>query len=168
MKIKPEIATKEKTSDTHFRERIKEKIALLKKNKQSITIHSEVKETKVIEDQSTNSKKDNRLGMPIENKKKFHIVADCILSIDKTTIMIQNIPNKYNKELMLELIDRKFAGKYDFFYLPIDMKFQCNVGYAFINFINQKVLLHFFNEFHNIKWPNFNSEKICHLSYARL
>lgn len=106
--------------------------------------------------------------MPIENKKKFHIVAEEILQTDKTTVMIQNIPNKYTKDLMLELINRKFKGKYDFFYLPIDMKFQCNVGYAFINFVDQKTLLHFFREFHSIKWPNFNSEKICHLSYARL
>lgn len=106
--------------------------------------------------------------MPIENKKKFQIFAESILTTEKTTIMIQNIPNKYTKELMLELIDKKFKSKYDFFYLPIDMKFQCNVGYAFINFVNQKSLLSFFNEFHDKKWPNFNSEKICHLSYARL
>jgi protein phosphatase 1 regulatory subunit 42 len=38
----------------------------------------------------------------------------------KTTLMIKNIPNKYSKQLLLEEIDSKFAGKYDFFYLPMD------------------------------------------------
>ena len=50
--------------------------------------------------------------------------------------MIRNIPNKYNKELMRETIDRNFKDTYDFFYLPIDFKNNCNVGYAFINFID--------------------------------
>lgn len=35
--------------------------------------------------------------------------------------MVRNIPNKYSKESMKELIDEKFEGKYDFFYLPIDL-----------------------------------------------
>lgn len=135
-------------SNADFKDRIKEKIALLKRSKQA-TVLSDVKDKKIIEDQSTNSKKPNKQGMPIENKKKFHIYQDQILSTNKTTIMIQNIPNKYNKDSMLELINRKFKGKYDFFYLPIDMKFQCNVGYAFINFVSQKSLLQFYNEFHD-------------------
>ena len=48
--------------------------------------------------------------------------------------MIKNIPNKYNKDLIRERIDNHFQGKYDFFYLPIDLKNNCNLGYAFINF----------------------------------
>ena len=51
----------------------------------------------------------------------------------KTTLMIRNIPNKYTQDLMLERVDRHFVKQYDFFYLPIDFKNKCNVGYAFIN-----------------------------------
>ena len=40
----------------------------------------------------------------------------------RTTIMIKNIPNKYNIDLMLQTINKNFKDKYDFFYLPIDFR----------------------------------------------
>lgn len=54
----------------------------------------------------------------------------------RTTVMVKNIPNKYTQRNLLDLIDGNYAGKYDFFYLPIDFKNKCNLGYAFINFRN--------------------------------
>mgnify|MGYP002139808299 CR=1 FL=1 len=46
--------------------------------------------------------------MPIENKKKYQIVKDWIQSTNQTTIMIQNIPNKYTKDLLIELVNKRF------------------------------------------------------------
>jgi len=40
----------------------------------------------------------------------------------RTTIMIKNIPNKYNIDLMLQTINKNHKDKYDFFYLPIDFR----------------------------------------------
>lgn len=63
--------------------------------------------------------------------------------------MIRNIPNKYSKQLLLEEINSKFAGKYDFFYLPMDFQNNCNLGYAFINFIGFDGIKEFYETFNN-------------------
>ena len=34
--------------------------------------------------------------------------------------MIKNIPNKYTREMLIELFDKTHKKKYDFLYLPID------------------------------------------------
>ena len=87
---------------------------------------------------------------------------------NRTTVMIKNIPNKYTQKMLLKKIDKKFKNIYDFFYLPIDLKNKCNVGYAFINFINPVYILKFYEEFNGQHWEKFKSEKICQLAYARI
>ncbi|TDH67720.1 hypothetical protein CCR75_007989 [Bremia lactucae] len=86
----------------------------------------------------------------------------------RTTLMIRNIPNKYTQHMLLAEINRNHLGNYDFFYLPIDFKNKCNMGYAFINFIEALHIERFHKEFDGQKWTNFNSEKVCAISYARL
>lgn len=78
----------------------------------------------------------------------------------RTTVMVKNIPNKYNQALLLELFARNYSGKFDFFYLPIDFKNKCNVGYAFINFLDATMIISFHEEFNAKRWERFNSEKI--------
>jgi len=52
-----------------------------------------------------------------------------------TTLMIRNVPNRYDRTLLMQELDELgFQGKYDFVYLPIDNSTQWNVGYAFVNF----------------------------------
>jgi len=86
----------------------------------------------------------------------------------RTTLMIRNIPNKYNQSMMLDLLNRSYAGQYDFFYLPIDFKNKCNLGYAFVNFKCAKQTAMFYKEFHNQRWEEFNSRKVCEVTYARV
>mmetsp|Transcript_19368 Transcript_19368/g.73217 ORF Transcript_19368/g.73217 Transcript_19368/m.73217 type:complete len:872 (-) Transcript_19368:1089-3704(-) len=87
---------------------------------------------------------------------------------NRTTVMVRNIPNKYAQQMLLGEIDETFRGTYDFFYLPIDFKNRCNVGYAFINFCDPATILRFLDEFDGRRWRRFNSEKICAVSYARI
>lgn len=62
--------------------------------------------------------------------------------------------------MLLQEIDASYRGAYDFFYLPIDFKNKCNVGYAFINFMDYRRIVPFFREFNAQRWKNFNSEKV--------
>eukprot|EP00299_Pterocystis_sp_00344_P017243 c8645_g2_i1.p1 GENE.c8645_g2_i1~~c8645_g2_i1.p1 ORF type:complete len:206 (+),score=62.07 c8645_g2_i1:44-619(+) len=86
----------------------------------------------------------------------------------RTTLMIRNIPNKYTQKMLLDTINEQFNGTYDFFYLPIDFKNKCNMGYAFINFVSPLHIVPFSQRFRSRKWDRFNSEKVCELAYARI
>jgi len=101
---------------------------------------------------------------------RYELVINKVLNgqDNRTTLMIKNIPNKYDQEMLLEAINKNFKGTYDFFYLPIDFKNKCNVGYAFINFIHPSTLVPFHEEFNHKKWEKFNSEKVCFITYARI
>jgi hypothetical protein len=81
--------------------------------------------------------------------------------------MIRNIPNKYDLELMLSEINENFRGKYDFFYLPLDYENNCNLGYAFLNFIEPMHILHFYDLYEGKRWRKFRSTKECHLTFAK-
>jgi len=86
----------------------------------------------------------------------------------RTTLMVRNIPNKYNQKMLLATIEDRHEGKFDLLYLPIDFKNRCNVGYAFINFISTSDILAFYEEFNHKKWDRFNSDKVCEITYARI
>ena len=66
--------------------------------------------------------------------------------------MLKNIPVKFSQKTMLELIDLKFNGSYDYFYLPMDLKTQGSVGFAFINFVHPACIMRFFREFQEASW----------------
>ena len=53
---------------------------------------------------------------PNIDMKKVLTLADT-----RTTLMIKNIPNKFTREKLLEIIDKEFKGTYDLFILPKDV-----------------------------------------------
>ncbi|KAF4666444.1 hypothetical protein FOL46_003084 [Perkinsus olseni] len=85
-----------------------------------------------------------------------------------TTLMLRNIPNKYTQPMLRGVLDECFMHKYDFLYLPIDFKNRCNIGYAFINFLDEDVAHQFREKFQGLHLPGFNSTKVCDVSVARV
>ncbi|EEB05147.2 RNA-binding protein [Schizosaccharomyces japonicus yFS275] len=86
----------------------------------------------------------------------------------RTTIMIKNIPNKFTQQMLRDYIDVTNRNTYDFLYLRIDFVNKCNVGYAFINFIEPKSIVTFGKARVGTQWNVFHSEKICDISYANI
>merc|ERR1719446_1852704 len=79
-----------------------------------------------------------------------------------TTLMLRNIPNNYNREMVLELLDTEgFHKAYDFVYLPMDFHRMAGLGYAFVNLVDhvtaERVKAHF-SGFANWKLA---SQKVC-------
>lgn len=61
-----------------------------------------------------------------------------------------------------------FDGKFDFLYLPLDFENKCNLGYAFINFVDPLHILMLSWLYEGKRWKVFNSLKECKLSFAKI
>ncbi|KAI1862493.1 hypothetical protein JX265_009207 [Neoarthrinium moseri] len=86
----------------------------------------------------------------------------------RTTIMLRNIPNKVDQAMLKRIVDESSWGKYDFMYLRIDFANDCNVGYAFINFVDPLDIIDFVNKRGNQRWNCFKSDKVAEISYATI
>jgi hypothetical protein len=128
--------------------------------------------------QNNNNWKDNNNEKKNKTKKKFKdkieqglfiIDLDNIIkgTDERTTVMIRHIPNKYTSQALLDELNMICKNKYDFFYLPIDNDNDCNLGYAFINFIDPLHIVHFYHYFKQRKWKLYKSNKECDLTFAK-
>ena len=58
--------------------------------------------------------------------------------------MIKNIPNKFTRKMLLDIINQNFKGTYDLFILPTDTNGYKNFGYSFINFTCSYYISYFY------------------------
>lgn len=52
----------------------------------------------------------------------------------RSAVMIRNIPNRFSKEELCEILDPLVKGKYTILNMPLDSKTHRNLGYSFIQF----------------------------------
>ncbi|CAD8206980.1 unnamed protein product [Paramecium pentaurelia] len=102
-----------------------------------------------------------------QQQASLEILEENILKDDRTTLMLKNIPRSMKPNDLRNILNKEFRNLYDFFYLPLDNNNEGHLGYAFVNFINQDVVLKFYRTFNNQKWTN-TEKQICQLKYAKL
>ena len=114
-----------------------------------------------------NSIFDNR---PSEKKFELNVDIKKVICLEdrRTTVMIKNIPNKFNRDMLLNIIDKNFKGAYDIFILPTDVNRYKNFGYSFINFTCSYYIPNFYYLFNGKKWSNTNSQKMCEITYSKI
>ena len=109
---------------------------------------------------------------PRPSEKKYELTVDIkkiiFLEDRRTTVMIKNIPNKFNRDLLLNIIDQNFKGAYDIFILPTDVNGYKNFGYSFINFTCCYYIPYFYHLFNGKKWSSTNSQKVCEITYSKI
>ena len=123
------------------------------------------------ENSQINSNKKKNFNPLSDSEKEKNIInlMDIFQCKDlRTTLMIKNIPNKYTITSLLKEINNNFKNTYDIFYLPIDYINKCNLGFAFINFVEPFHIILFYEIYRGKKWKKFNSDKICDLLYAKI
>jgi hypothetical protein len=87
---------------------------------------------------------------------------------DDITLMLRNLPNKINQTKLLSRL-QSYRNKIDFLYLPTDFENKCNLGYAFINFVDGAAAARFKAEFNDKKLPGCRrSHKVLAVQPARV
>lgn len=86
----------------------------------------------------------------------------------RLTLMLKNIPNGFTQSFLLEVLDSFVKNQYDFFYMPVDFKTNCNLGFGYVSMINTQSVVSLYNALNHKRWPNTPSTKICEVNYARM
>lgn len=121
-----------------------------------------------------------RAGGEYDPKSFEFRVSEAESGVDeaRTTLMIRNLPNRFTSEMLLALLNEAgFDGTFDFFYLPMDFRSGCNLGYAFINFVHASITADVYRTFHGQRWEEEKeqlskgeavSRKVAEVTYGRV
>jgi len=87
---------------------------------------------------------------------------------ERTTLMLRNLPNKFSREDVLELLSSKgFAGKFDFLYFPIDFNTHDALGYAFVNMVTTEAAEQLQRSLDGFSRWSVRSNKVCSVSWSQ-
>jgi len=79
-----------------------------------------------------------------------------------TSLMIRNLPKSYTEDIFLSQFENAFGTAcVDFLYMPWNVKRDCNIGYAFVNFKEEAVALEFFLKNSCQRWTLEDASRPC-------
>jgi len=85
------------------------------------------------------------------------------------TLILRDIPCRVNHEELVRVLEQQgFGGRYDFVHVPASHHPKTNVGYAFVNLVDEADEDAFKLAFDGYRFPNTRSEKVCSVQLARL
>ncbi|KAK8940401.1 hypothetical protein KSP39_PZI009695 [Platanthera zijinensis] len=99
----------------------------------------------------------------------------------KTTVMVKNIPNKFSKLQLLDLLDehcrkenikllqqQNSEAAADDSSTPSEFESGSNLGYAFVNFTSVAAARKLHRELHHKPWNAYGSRKVCEVTQAKI
>lgn len=90
-------------------------------------------------------------------------------SSEFTTLMLRHLPNKYTRDMMLEELEaRNVIRDINFFYMPIDLRHRCNVGYCFVNVTSKEAVARFRAAFHGTRLGQVRTNKTCEVEFGKV
>jgi hypothetical protein len=88
-------------------------------------------------------------------------------SDDRTTLMVRNLPNSYNRAALLTMLDSEgFRGQYSFVYLPTDFNNFAGFGYAFVGFETHAYAERAKRHFQGFTKWKVPSQKTCDVAWS--
>jgi len=85
-----------------------------------------------------------------------------------TTLMIRNLPSQYTREDFVSLlIDRGFAGRFDFVYFPVDFETHAGMGYAFVNMVSPGDARRLWENLDGFSTWHRPCKKVCRISWSQ-
>merc|ERR1719253_101858 len=85
------------------------------------------------------------------------------------TMMLRHIPCRIDHEELVKIIrEQGFGGRFDFVYVPLSHRPKTNIGYAFVNLIDDADEEAFKDAFEGFRFLGSRSEKVCVVQPAHL
>eukprot|EP00930_Biecheleria_cincta_P088728 TRINITY_DN77987_c0_g1_i1.p1 TRINITY_DN77987_c0_g1~~TRINITY_DN77987_c0_g1_i1.p1 ORF type:complete len:303 (+),score=48.38 TRINITY_DN77987_c0_g1_i1:77-985(+) len=99
--------------------------------------------------------------------QQLHEHPQLTAAVEKTTVMMRNIPNNYTRDMLLAMLDEEgFFSQYDFIYLPMDFGRRANLGYAFVNLVSEDTAQKFWLVFSGFcRWA-VPTAKVCEVTWG--
>lgn len=105
----------------------------------------------------------------LQSPKRTHWSGDSSApESGQTTVMLRNLPNDYDRGMLMELLESKgFSACFDFVYLPFDFRKHAGLGYAFVNLVTPQEVLRAMTELAGFNAWRVKSQKVLQVTWSK-